>query len=430
MIVYAAAAVFLASYIMIATEKVHRVAAALLGVAGMIFLGLVDAKSAFFSETTGVDWNVVALLFGMMVVVSVLRHTGLFEALALWAAQASRGSPRRLLVLMIAITAVLSPILDNVTTVLLVAPVTLAVCERLKLNPAPYLMALVFASNIGGISTLIGDPPNLIIASRAGLTFNDFLVVSLPLCVILVFALLGLLLLMFKRELAQRPDVDAAVVSLDPTTSIPDKRMLVRCLVVLAIMLVAFSFHSLVGVEPSIIALLGAGAMVLISRTKPEQFLAEVEWSTLSFFMALFVLVGALVTVGIIGQLGQWAADLMHGNELGGATSLLVGSAVIGAVVDNIPYTTAMTPIAHDMVNSLGHAGASSPLWWSFVFGADLGGNATAIGAGANVVVLGIAAKAGHPISFWDFTKRGLIVTAMTVAIAWLYVWLRFFVLA
>jgi len=360
----------------------------------------------------------------------VLRHTGLFEAIALWAARASRGSPRRLLVLMVAITAVISPILDNVTTVLLVAPVTLAVCGRLGLKPAPYLMALVFASNIGGISTLIGDPPNLIIASRAALSFNDFLGYSLPLCVVLVFALIGLLLLLFRRELAERPDVDAAIVGLDPTTAIPDKRLLTRCLVVLVVVLAAFSAHAWIAVEPSIIALLGAGAMVLVSRTSPEQFLAEVEWLTLAFFMALFVLVGALVSVGIIGQLGQWAATLMNGNELAGATSLLIGSATIGAVIDNIPYTTAMVPIAHEMVDSLGHVGASSSLWWSFVFGADLGGNATAIGAGANVVVLGIAAKAGHPISFWEFTKRGLVVTAMTVAIAWVYVWLRFFVLA
>ncbi|MCL2783714.1 MAG: ArsB/NhaD family transporter [Propionibacteriaceae bacterium] len=430
MIVYAAAAIFLISYALIATEKVHRVAAALGGVAGMTLIGLVDAHSAFFDEHTGVDWNVVTLLFGMMVVVSVLRHTGLFEFIAMWAARTSRGSPRRLMILLILITAVFSPILDNVTTVLLVTPVTLTVCQRLGFKPLPHLIALVFASNIGGISTLIADPPNLIIASKAGLSFNDFLINALPLCIVLLGVLIGVMQLLFRRELAKHADVDEALAGIDPALAIPNRRLLTRCLVVLVAIVVAFCAHTVIPLEPSMIALLGAGAMVLVSGTKPEQFLAEVEWVTLAFFMALFVLVGALVEVGIIDKLGQLAASAMHGNELLGATGLLLGSTTIGALVDNIPYTTAMAPIAQDMVASTAHTGAASPLWWAFVFGADLGGNATAVAAGANVVVLGIAAKAGQPISFWDFTKRGLVVTAATVAVAWLYVWLRYFVFA
>jgi len=429
-IVVAAAAIFLISYGLIATEKVHRVAAALGGVAGMTLIGLVNAHSAFFDEHTGVDWNVVALLFGMMVVVSVLRHTGLFEFISLWAARACQGSPRRLMLLLIAITAVFSPILDNVTTVLLVAPVTLTVCQRLKLNPVPHLIALILTSNIGGVSTLIADPPNIIIASRAGLTFNDFLVNAMPLYAFLLATMIGVLQLLFRKELAQKSPVDTAALGLDPMEAIPDKPLLVRCLVVLGVILVAFSINSYLPFEPSMVALLGAGLMVLVSGTKPEQFLAEVEWLTLAFFMALFVLVGALVQVGVIGYLGELAARAIHGDELLGATSLLVGSSVVGALIDNIPYTTAMLPIAQSMVESTAHVGAASPLWWSFVFGADLGGNATAVGAGANVVVLGIAAKWGHPISFWQFTKRGLVVTAATVAVTWVYVWLRYFVIA
>jgi len=430
LIAYLAAAVFLISYVLIATEKVHRVAAALGGVAGMTLLGLVDAHSAFFEEKTGIDWNVVVLLFGMMVVVSVLRHTGLFEFIALWAARACHGSPRRLMLLLIVITAVFSPILDNVTTVLLVTPVTLAVCERLGFKPMPHLIALVLASNIGGLSTLIADPPNLIIASRAGLSFNDFLVNSLPLCVILLGVLIAVLQLLFRRELAQKADLTVVMAGQNPMEAIPNRPLLIRCLVVLVLIVAAFCAHAIIPLEPSMIAMLGAGAMVLVSGTKPEQFLAEVEWLTLAFFMALFVLVGALVEVGVIDRLGQLAASAMHGNELAGATGLLFGSTAIGALVDNIPYTTAMAPIAQDMVASTGHVGAASPLWWAFVFGADLGGNATAVAAGANVVVLGIAAKAGQPISFWDFTKRGLIVTVVTVAVAWVYLWLRYFVLA
>ena len=428
MVAYAATAIFLISYALIATEKVHRVAAALGGVAGMTLIGLVDAHSAFFDEHTGIDWNVVMLLFGMMVVVSVLRHTGLFEFIALWAARASQGSPRRLMILLICVTAVFSPILDNITTVLLVAPVTLTVCERLNIKPMPHLVAMIMASNIGGLATLIADPPNLIAGSRGGLTFNDFLVHALPLCLILLGVLIGVLLLLFRTDLAKRIDVDAALAGLDAGQSVPSRNLLTRCLVVLVLIVAAFCIPA-IPLQPSMIALLGAGAMVLVSGTKPEQFLAEVEWMTLAFFMALFVLVGALVKVGIIEQLGQLAASAMRGSELTGATGLLVGSSVIGAIVDNIPYTTAMAPIAADMVAATAHSGAASPLWWAFVFGADLGGNATAVAAGANVVVLGIAAKAGHPISFWEFTKRGLVVTAITVAIAWLYVWLRYFVL-
>jgi Na+/H+ antiporter NhaD/arsenite permease-like protein len=421
--------VFVVSYVLIATEKVHRVAAALGGVAVMTLLGLVDADSAFFDHTTGVDWNVLFLLFGMMVIVSILRHTGLFEFIALWAARTSQGKPTRLMVLLILVTAGFSPILDNVTTVLLVTPVTLSVCQRLRIDPMPHLIALILAANVGGLSTLIADPPNIIIASRAGLTFNDFLIHSLPLCIVLLVVLVFLLQILFRKHLRVTIDVNEVLEGIHPTDAITDKPLLVRCLVVLSMTMVAFGFHTIVHVDPSIIALLGAGAMVLVSRTTPQEFLGEVEWMTLAFFMALFVLVGALVKVGVIGKLGQMAANLMDGNELLGATGLLVFSAIAGAIVDNIPYTTAMTPVVETMIASTTHVGAESPLWWAFVFGADLGGNSTAVAAGANVVVLGVAAKWGRPISFWKFTKYGLVVTATTVTIAWFYVWLRYFVL-
>ena len=416
------------SYILIATEKVHRVAAALGGVAGMTLLGLVRADTAFFNHRTGVDWNVLFLLFGMMVIVSVLRHTGLFEYIALWAARTSQGRPARLILLLMLVTAVLSPILDNVTTVLLVAPVTLSVCQRLRLDPLPHLIALILTANIGGISTLIGDPPNMIVASRAGISFSDFLVYALPLCLVLLVVLAGLLQLLFRRQLRERVDVEEVLEGLVPADAIEDKGLLVRCLVVLGLTLAAFVAHASLHLDPSIVALLGAGAMVLVSRTTPKQFLGEVEWMTLAFFMALFVLVGGLVEVGVIDQVGQAAAGLMGGDELIGASGILVTSAVIGALVDNIPYTTAMTPIVEQMVANASHSGAASPLWWSLIFGADLGGNATAVGAGANVVVLGVAAKWGRPISFWTFTKYGLVVTAVTIALTWVYVWVRFFV--
>jgi Na+/H+ antiporter NhaD/arsenite permease-like protein len=424
----AAVAIFVITYAFIATEKVHRVAAALGGVAAMTLIGLVDADSAFFDHETGIDWNVVFLLFGMMVIVGILKHTGLFEALALWAARRSRGDPLRLLGLTVLVTAVPSPILDNVTTVMLVTPVILQVCERLGVPPAPYLMTVVFSANIGGMATLIGDPPNIIIASRGGLTFNDFLVHSLPITVVLIFGTVLLSRLMFRRALAV--PTHNHVTDIRPLAAITDTRRLTRCLGVLAVVLVFFSLHHSMGLDPSIVAMLGAGAMVVASGATPEEFLAEIEWTTLAFFMALLVLVGSLVEVGVIGHLGRFAADTMGEHELLAATVLLFGSAVVGGFVDNIPYTAATVPIVDEMVAVSPDSGSGSPLWWSFVLGADLGGNTTAVAAGANVVVLGLAARAGHPISFWRFTRHGLIVTFASLVVAWAYVWLRYFVLA
>jgi Na+/H+ antiporter NhaD/arsenite permease-like protein len=424
----AAISVFIVTYAFIATERVHRVAAALGGVAGMVVIGLVDAETAFFHEHTGVDWNVIFLLFGMMVIVGVLKQTGLFEFLALWAAQKSGGHPYKLLVLLVLVAAAVAPILDNVTCVLLVAPVTLSVCRRLEVPAAPYLISLILASNIGGTATLIGDPPNIIIGSRAGLSFVDFLVHSLPLTIILLVGFVLMARLLFRRQLSAHVDL-GRLGDLNPGDAITNVRMLVRCLVVLGLVMVAFGLHTVLHLDPSVVAMMGAGATVLVSRTEPDQFLEEVEWGTLAFFMALFVLVGALVQVGVIGQIGEYAAEAMGDRELLGATALLFGSGVIGAFVDNIPYTTATVPIVEEMVAATASSGAESPLWWAFVFGADLGGNATAVAAGANVVVLGIAAKNGEPISFWEFTKYGIVVTVATLVVAWLYVYLRYFAL-
>ena len=426
----AALSIFIVAYALIATERVHRVAAALGGVAGMAVIGLVDAKSAFFDHETGIDWNVIFLLFGMMVIVGVLKQTGLFEFLALWAARKSGGHPYRLLVLLVLISAVVAPILDNVTCVLLVAPVTISVCRQLGLPSAPYLISLILASNIGGTATLIGDPPNIIIGSRAGLTFDDFLVHSLPLTVVLLVLFVVMARWLFRKSFGEPIDVGDVLGDLHPRDAITNTRMLARCLVVLALVMIAFSLHSVLHLDPSMVAMMGAGATVLVSRSEPEEFLEEVEWGTLAFFMALFVLVGSLVQVGVIGRISELAAEAMGDRELLAATALLFGSGIVGAFVDNIPYTTATVPIVEEMVASTATSGADSPLWWAFVFGADLGGNATAVAAGANVVVLGIAAKSGEPITFWQFTKYGVVVTVMTLLVAWLYVYLRYFVLA
>ncbi len=423
----AAIAVFVVVYGLIATERIPRVASALGGAAVMVLIGASDAEAAFFSEHSGVDWNVVFLLLGMMIIVGVLRQTGVFEYLAIWSAKRAKARPFRMMVVLVLITALASALLDNVTTVLLVAPVTLLVCERLGVNPVPYLLAEAMSSNIGGAATLIGDPPNIIIASRSGLTFNDFVVNMAPIVVVLLVVFVGLCWLLWGRSMRYDPERAARVMRLEEKEVISDGRLLVKTLLVLALTLAGFVLHSALHVEPSVVALLGAGLAVAISGVSSRKYLADVEWETLVFFAGLFIMVGALVEVGVIGELGRVATEAVGDNYLGAAAGLVVGSAVISAIVDNIPFVTTMSPLVAGLIESSGNDPRATPLWWALALGADLGGNATAVGASANVVVTGIAARNGHPISFWTFTRYGLIVTAVTIALTVPYVVLRYY---
>ncbi|MDL4813189.1 ArsB/NhaD family transporter [Actinomadura opuntiae] len=421
----AAVTIFAAAYVLIASEKVHRTAVALGGAALMLLLHITDSGAAFFSEETGIDWNVIFLLLGMMVIVSVLRQTGVFEYVAIWAAKRARGKPYRLMVMLVLITAVASALLDNVTTVLLVAPVTYLVCERLALNVVPYLIAEVMASNIGGTATLVGDPPNIIIASRGGLTFNEFLIHLAPLVVVLIGVFCGLCRWLFRSAFVYDPDRAAEVMALQEKEAITDRRLLWQGLAVLGVVIAAFVLHPVLHYQPSIVALLGAGLLVAATKVTTEQALEEVEWPTLVFFAGLFVMVGGLVETGVIADVSRAAADAT-GGDLAAASMLLLGaSGVLSAIVDNIPYVATMSPIVSDLVHQ--HPGTDGHvLWWALALGSDLGGNATAIGASANVVVLGIAARNGTPISFWHFTRYGLIVTPTTIALCVPYLWLRY----
>ncbi|MFG1943796.1 SLC13 family permease [Nonomuraea sp. NPDC048826] len=419
--------VFVVAYFFIATEKVNKVKVVLVAAGVMAVLGLIPGAGVFFSEHEGIDWNVIFLLLGMMIIVGIIKQTGLFDFLAIWAAKRSQGRPYRLMVMLMAITAIASPFLDNVTTIMLVVPVTLMVCERLDIPAQPYIIAEVLASNIGGAATLIGDPPNIIIGSRAGLTFNDFIVHMTPIVVVVLASFLLLAWFMFRKSFVYNPDRVAEVMALQEKRAITDPKLLTRCMIVLGLVIVGFGLHAIVHVDPSIVALVGAGVMMLVARADTSEALAEVEWGTLVFFMGLFVMVAGLVHTGVIKTIGDWAIGAVGDNFFGAATALVWGSAILGAFFDNIPYVATMAPIVEGLVAQAPDPGTGQALWWAFALGADFGGNGTAVAASANVVAIGLAARSGSKITFWQFTKYGLLTTAVSTAMAWLYVWLRYF---
>lgn len=419
--------VFVVAFFFIATEKADKTKVVLVAAGLMAVLGLVPGSDVFFSEHSGIDWNVVFLLLGMMIIVGIVKQTGAFDYLAIWAAKRAAGRPYRLMVMLMTITAIASPFLDNVTTIMLVAPVTVVVCDRLRIPAQPYLIAEVLASNIGGAATLIGDPPNIIIGSRAGLTFTDFLVHMAPVVAVVFVAFVLFTKVLFRRSFQYHPEHVASVMALQERRAITDPVMLRRCLIVFAGVVVCFALHSVLHLDPAVVALVGAGVMLLVTRADLGDVLAEVEWSTLVFFMGLFVMVAGLGHTGVIETAGGWTTRLFGDDHFAAATALLFGSSVLGAFFDNIPYVATMTPIVEGMVAEVPDPGVGQALWWAFALGADFGGNGTAVAASANVVAIGIAARTGHAISFWQFTRCGIVVTVLSTVIAWGYVALRYF---
>ncbi|BBX14537.1 putative transporter [Mycobacterium novum] len=424
-----AVAVFVIAYGFIAADRVNKTLVALTGAAAVVILPVISSDDIFYSRRTGIDWDVIFLLLGMMIIVSVLRQTGVFEYVAIWSAKRAQGSPLRIMILLVLVTAVASALLDNVTTVLLIAPVTLLVCDRLEINAAPFLMAEVFASNIGGAATLVGDPPNIIIASRAGLSFNAFLAHMAPIVAIVLVAFIALLPRLFPGSFTVDPDRVADMMALEEREAIQDRRLLIKCGVVLAGVFAGFIGHSALNLEPSVVALLGAGVLIVISKMERSDYLSGVEWETLLFFAGLFVMVGALVDTGAIAALAKGATELTGGNALLTTMGILGVSAPVSGIIDNIPYVATMTPIVAELSTTLPNDLHPDALWWALALGADFGGNLTAVGASANVVMLGIARRAGNPITFWEFTRKGIVVTAVSVALAAPYLWLRYFVL-
>ncbi len=430
-------------YLVIMTERIHKTIVALFGATVMIGLGVVSQDEAFYSHEFGIDYGVVFLLIGMMVIVNIVRETGLFDVLAIWAAQRADAKPFRLLVLLALLTAGLSAMLDNVTTVLLLAPVTLAITKRLELNPIAFLITEALASNIGGTATLVGDPPNIMIASKAELGYLDFLAVLGPISVAIMALFVAALWLIFGRNMTVSPHLRTAVLALNSREAVPDRPFLHRCLWLLGVVNVGFCFHSLIHLEPATIALLGASLFMLLghARRKPEDgeelsYLIDVEWKTIFFFIGLFVLVGGLVKVGVIRYLADQLVVVTQGDLAGSTMAVLWGSAFLSALVDNIPYVAAMNPLIVDLARSLHpeimdyatlvHQPDILPLWWALALGACLGGNGTIIGASANVVIVDMARKAGYPISFWQFFKFGFPVMISSVFVSSVYLWFLF----
>ncbi|HEU0236973.1 MAG TPA: ArsB/NhaD family transporter [Candidatus Limnocylindrales bacterium] len=415
----AAATIFVITYALIATDRIEKTVAALLGGLAMVVLRVIDQETAFHA----IDFNVIFLLAGMMALAGTLRRTGFFQWVAIRSVKVAGGDPIRLIVVLSVVAAGLSAFLDNVTTVVLIAPVTLYIAATLRVSPFPFLVSEILASNIGGTATLIGDPPNILIGSAAGLDFAAFLGTMAPAALLVFVAFIVTVRLFFRGALEVHAEVRDAVLALDEREVLTDPRLLRISLVVIGLTILGFLVHGVLGYEPATIALLGAAALMLVTRADPAEVLREIEWPTVFFFVGLFMLVEGVVEVGIINAIAGGLFDLTAGDQSITTIGLLWLSGVASAVVDNIPYTAAMIPV----VRELGAQGlAVEPLWWSLALGACLGGNATIIGASANVVVANLAGRAGHPITFRGFLPYGLVVVVESLAISTVYLWVRF----
>ena len=435
---WTATAIFIIAYAIIVSEKVHKTVVAIFAASLMIVLKILEQYEAFHVEELGVDWNVIFLLISMMVIINLMRPSGIFEYIAIKSAKWGRGEPFRIMAIFAVVTAVLSALLDNVTTVLLITPVTVLIADALEIDPIPYLISCALASNIGGTATLIGDPPNIMIASKASLTFMDFIYHLAPIVLILMVIYILAIKLIWGRKLRTRDALKKRIMEMDEREAIKNPVMLGKSLFVLALVLTGFILHGILHLQPATIALFGAGILLLLSKThEPHRIFAEVEWPTIFFFIGLFIIVGGVVKVGLIKWMSVQILDLTQGNMF--ATSMVVMwfSAFASAIVDNIPYVATMNPLVIDMAKQLWpnlsglqllHHPDLMPLWWSLALGACLGGNGSAIGASANVIVIGLSEKAGNKISFMKFMAYGMPIMILTVAVSTVYIWLRYYV--
>ncbi len=411
---------FFLTYLLIISEKIHRSVVALAGAGLMILLGVITQEQAL----EGIDFNTLGLLIGMMIIVGIAKECGMFQYVALFAAKVAKGKPLRIFILLGLITALFSALLDNVTTVLLMVPVTFVITNNLRLDPKPFLFGTILLANIGGAATLIGDPPNILIGSAAGLTFNDFLIHMGPVTLLVGAATIGLLVFAYKKQMHVTQEISSSLLAFNPAQAITDKKLLVKSLLVLGIVLVGFITHSITHFEGATIALAGATLLLLLTMNDPEKHLAEVEWTSIFFFMGLFILVTGLEQVGAIRLLAEQLLQITQGNPAATMFGLLWGSAIFSAVVDNIPFVATMIPL----IKNIGEISGMNivPLWWVLAMGADIGGNATLVGASANVIVSGIAQREGHKIGFFEYMKIAVPLTVVGLVICSIYIWFRY----
>ena len=426
-----AGGVFLLTYILIMTERINRAIVAMAAAAIMILGGVLTQEAA----VRGVDFNTLGLLTGMMIIVSITRKSGIFQYVAIWSAKRVDARPWGILVVLVLVTAVLSALLDNVTTVLLIAPVTLLIADELKVSPYPYLFTEIFASNVGGAATLIGDPPNIMIGSAVGLGFNDFLFNLGPIVLLILPMLLIPFYLLWGRKLQTTPERRLKVMRYEESDAIKDKRLLWQSLGVLALVIAGFILGHDLGYQPATIAMFGASLLLLITnipRKASEQSkevdrtLADVEWITIFFFIGLFIVVYGVESTGLLELVAHYVIGLTGGDMAVTTITILWVSAVVSALVDNIPFVATMIPLIENMGGMLGDQESLTPLWWSLALGSCLGGNGSLIGASANLIVAGFAERAGHPIRFLPFMLIAFPLMLVTILISSIYVYLRY----
>jgi Na+/H+ antiporter NhaD/arsenite permease-like protein len=426
-------ALFAATYVTIITERLNRAIVALLGAGLMVISGVITQHAAM---RNGVDFNTLGLLTGMMVIVAITRKCGIFQYVAIWSAKRVHASPWGILVMLALVTAVFSAFLDNVTTVLLVAPVTLLITEELKVDPYPFLFAEIFASNVGGTATLIGDPPNIMIGSATGLSFNEFVFHLAPAVAVILLATLVPIYLVWGRRLTATPEARARVMQFKERETISDTRLLKQSLAVLAAVVLGFILAHPLHLEPATIAMAGAAVLLLLDNfahsadqqsERVHKAFGEVEWVTIFFFLGLFIVVHGIETAGVLKWVANQVVRLTGGNLALTAQAILWVSAIASAIVDNIPFVATMIPLIKSMAPVYGDLKHIEPLWWSLALGACLGGNGTLIGASANLVVAGIAERAGRPIRFLPFLLTAFPLMLLSIVISSLYVYLRYF---
>nr|WP_057977061.1 ArsB/NhaD family transporter [Caloramator mitchellensis] len=407
--------VFVATFIIIVTEKINRTVAAMVGAMILLVVKIIDQGEA----TRFIDYTTVGVLVGMMIIVSIIKRTGLFQYLAIKAAKMVKGDPMKIIVLFGIMTAVLSAFLDNVTTILLMIPVTLVIAKLLKISPIPFIMSEVLASNIGGTATLIGDPPNIMIGSEAGIGFLDFVLNLSPVIIVILIVSVYIIRNIYKNDLHVDEKLKEHIMKLDENTAIVDKKLLIKSLSVLGLVILGFFLHEHLEYESSTVALAGATILLLFSGIEIDELLVEVEWPTIFFFISLFIIVGTLEEVGVISMLAKLVIELTKGNLVITGVVILWSSAILSAFLDNIPFVATMIPL----IKGLGAISGMNimPLWWALSLGACLGGNGTLIGASANVVTAGVMEKEGYKITFKDFIKLGFPLMLISIAISTVY---------